>query len=141
MDDLKKSEKFEWYNHHEEAFNKLKNIISIHLELKHYDYKQDIVLSTDASKDDMEVALALIHRFKDVSLGSIMHFAAMFNTAEKNNSQIEKEARAFIFGQRRSHFYITDRRITVHDNHKPLLAIFGIWNYSVHSIQKSTKMS
>lgn len=54
-----------------------------------------------------------------------MHFAATFNVAEKNYSQIEKEARALIFGLKRSHFYIAGRRITAQVDHKPLLAIFG----------------
>ena len=91
--------------------------------LTHYDVTKEIVLATDASKDGM--GAALMHRFQDGSLHPIMHFAATFNAAEKNYSQIEKEARAFIFRLKRTHFYIFGRSITAQVDHKPLLSIFG----------------
>lgn len=120
---LKNGIKFKWESMHQESFDKLKSILSSDLVLTHFDPNKEIILATDASKDGM--GAALMHRFKDGSLHPIMHFAATFNTAEKNYSQIEKEARALIFGLKRSHFYIAGRRITAHVDHKPLLAIFG----------------
>lgn len=124
LDNLLKNEvKFEWTTKHEETFKKLKDVLASDLVLTHFDPKKDIVLASDASKDGM--GAALMHKFKDGSLHPIMHFAATFTEAEKNYSQIEKEARALIFGLKRSHFYIAGRRFTAHVDHKPLLAIFG----------------
>ncbi|XP_017482519.1 PREDICTED: uncharacterized protein K02A2.6-like [Rhagoletis zephyria] len=124
LDDLlKKEAKFEWQSIHKEAFDQLKKILSSDLVLTHFDPRKDIVLATDASKDGM--GAALMYRFKDGSLHPIMRFAATFNEAEKNYSQIEKEARAFIFGLKRSHIYIAGRRFFAQVDHKPLLAIFG----------------
>lgn len=120
---LKNGVKFVWEASHQNAFIKLKKILSSELVLTHFDPRKNIVLATDASKDGM--GAALMHRFADGSLHPIMHFAATFNAAEKQYSQIEKEARALIFGLKRSHFYIAGRRITVQVDHKPLLAIFG----------------
>lgn len=120
---LKKDVKYEWQVEHDKAFNKLKKIIASDLVLTHFDPCKKIVLATDASKFGM--GAVIMHRYDDGMLHPIMHFSATFNTAEQNYSQIEKEARALIFGLKRSHFYIYGRKFTIHIDHKPLLAIFG----------------
>ncbi|XP_036345530.1 uncharacterized protein LOC118754748 [Rhagoletis pomonella] len=90
LDDLlKKEAKFEWQSIHQEAFDQLRKILSSDLVLTHFDPRKDIVLATDASIDGM--GAAIMHCFKDGSLHPIMHFAATFNEAEKNYSQIEEE--------------------------------------------------
>ncbi|XP_011858362.1 PREDICTED: uncharacterized protein K02A2.6-like [Vollenhovia emeryi] len=67
----------------------------------------------------------LMHRFHDGSLHPIMCWSGTFNEAEKGYSQIDKEARAFIFALKKAHVYIANRHFTAQIDHKPLLRIFG----------------
>lgn len=81
-----------------------------------------------------------MHQFDDGTLHPVMHFSATFNDAEKNHPQIQKEARALVFGLKKSHFYITGRHFKIHIDHKPLLAIFnpksGIPAYTAARLQR-----
>ncbi|XP_037929798.1 uncharacterized protein K02A2.6-like, partial [Teleopsis dalmanni] len=120
---LKKDKKFEWKQHHNEAFNKIKNVLASDLCLTHFDPAKKIILATDASEYGM--GAVLMHQFNDGTLHPIMHYSATFNAAERKYPQMHKEARALVFGLKKCHYYISGRRFTIHIDHKPLLAIFN----------------
>lgn len=120
---LRKESHFTWHQEHEEAFINLKKILASNLVLTHYDPKKKLVLASDAS--DYGMGATLMHQFDDGSLRPIMCWSGTFNEAEKGYSQIDKEARAFIFGLKKAHSYIAGRRFTVQIDHKPLLRLFG----------------
>ncbi|XP_011684290.1 PREDICTED: uncharacterized protein K02A2.6-like [Wasmannia auropunctata] len=124
LDELtQKDSKFEWIEKHERAFENLKRVLSSDLVLTHFDPKKKIVVAADASSYGM--GGALMHEFPDGTLRPVMHFSTSFNAAEKNYSQIQREAAAIVFVVKRFHKYIYGRRFTLLTDHKPLISIFG----------------
>lgn len=120
---LEKDVAFEWTSVRQQAFEDIKQVLSSDLVLTHYDPKKKIVLATDASQYGM--GAVLMHEFADGTLHPIMHWSSTFNNAERNYPQIQKEARALVFGLKKSYSYTYGRKIEIHIDHKPLLAIFG----------------
>lgn len=135
---LKKNAKFEWKLEHSKAFNAIKKVLASDLCLTHFDPVKKIVLATDAS--DYGMGAVLMHEYPDATLHPIMHFSATFNAAERNYPQMHKEARALVFGLKKSHYYIAGRRFKIQIDHKPLLAIFnpktGIPLYTAARLQR-----
>ena len=64
--------------------------------LVHFDSEKDIVLSCDAS--DYGVAAVISHRMEDGSERPVAYASRTLNSAEKNYSQIVKEAIAIVHG-------------------------------------------
>lgn len=124
LDDLmKKDVRFEWQQKHEDAFLRLKEVMSSKLVLTHYDPSKKIVVASDCSSYGK--GGAVMHEFADGSLHPFIHFSSSLNAAEKNYSQIEREACAADFVLKRARPYIYGRKFEFHIDHKPLLAIFG----------------
>lgn len=115
--------KFVWGEKQEDSFLKLKQIMASELVLTHYDPKKKIVVAADASAYGM--GGAIMHEFADGTLHPVLHVAKAFSAAQKNYSQIEKEAEALVFTVKRCHKYLFGRRFELHTDHKPLLTIFG----------------
>lgn len=114
---------FLWGEAQEKAFQDLKEIMGSELILTHYDPRKKIVVAADASGYGM--GGVIMHEFTDRSLHPIVHVSKAFNAAQKNYSQIEKEAEALVFTVKRCHKYLFGRRFELHTDHKPLLTIFG----------------
>ena len=91
--------------------------------LTYFDPTQKIVVPNDASSHD--VGEVISHIFADTSEKSIMHVAIFLTPAERNYSQVEKEALALIFAVKKFHKILFGRRFTLLTDHEPLLSIFG----------------
>ncbi|KAL3114325.1 hypothetical protein niasHT_011726 [Heterodera trifolii] len=124
LDDLlKQDSEWRWSEKCKEAFDKIKEILSSNLLLTQYDPGKEIIVAADASEKGIGAVIS--HRFPDGTIKAIAHASSALTAAEKNYSQIEKEALALIFAVQKFHKMIYGRSFTLLTDHKPLLAIFG----------------
>ena len=113
-----------WYfdKVHENAFNKLKSIITSDAVLKYYGPKLETKISTDASKSGLGASLQQKH-------GDNWHIVAFasraMTQAEQNYCQIEKETLSVVFGCEKFNQSAYGRKFKVENDHQPLKAIFS----------------
>uniref|UniRef100_A0A5S6QND2 RNA-directed DNA polymerase n=1 Tax=Trichuris muris TaxID=70415 RepID=A0A5S6QND2_TRIMR len=120
---LKKETTFVWSTTCQAAFDKAKLILQSNLLLTHFDPTVDVVVAADASNNGL--GAVIFHRFPDGKEKPIAHASRSLLPAEKNYSQIEKEALALVFAVEKFHRFVLGRRFTLLTDHQPLLAIFG----------------
>ena len=90
--------------------------------LVHFDSTKLIKLAYDASSYGL--GAVLFHVFDDGE-HPVAFASQTLSEAEKNYSQIEKEAVALIFGVKKFLKYLFGRRFTLVTDHKPLLSILS----------------
>ena len=118
-----KSIKLAWPVDCQQYFEKIKASLSSNLLLTYFDPTQKII-ATDASSRDVGAVISLI--FADKSKKAIMHAVRSLTPAERNYSQVEKEALGLIFAAKKFHKMLFGRRFTLLTDHNPLLSIFGL---------------
>ncbi|GBO10052.1 hypothetical protein AVEN_76900-1 [Araneus ventricosus] len=96
---LRKNQKFYWNKECQQAFLKLKEVISSDRVLVPFDPELPVTLATDASP--VGVAAVLLHIIDDVEK-PVAFVSRSLTEAERNYSQLDREALAIIF--RVSHF-------------------------------------
>ena len=115
----KEGVKFIWSKVHEDAFNKLKEMISQPPVLQYYDLDEQLVLETDAS--EYGLGAVLLQNGRPVAFAS-----RTLTQAERRYSQIEKKYLALVFGCTRFDHYLHGRaKIKVLTDHKPLETILA----------------
>ena len=92
---LQKDVRWCWTPDCEKAFRDLQKVLTSDLLLTHYDPEFHIKVAADASQNG--VGAVILHQFPDGTEKAIMHAARTLTKAERNYSQIEKEALAIIF--------------------------------------------
>ena len=110
----KEQNQFIWSKVHQDAFNKLTQLISETPLLRHYDLEEEVTIETDAS-DYGQGAVSL-------QAGRPVAFDGRTMTeTERHYSQIEKEYLALVFGCTRFDHYLRGReKITAVTDHRPL---------------------
>ena len=98
---LRKEEPWSWTNECQTSFLKIKNALTSTDVLAHYDPKLPLGLACDASS--VGVGAVLFHKYSDGSERPIAYASKSLTSAEKNYSQIEREALSIIFGVRKFH--------------------------------------
>ena len=78
-----------------EAFEKIKKTLTSDLFLPHYNPDLEIIVASDTSLYD--VGACIFHEMTDGTLKPIVHVSKALLRAEKNYSQIKKEALGIIF--------------------------------------------
>ncbi|XP_059047663.1 uncharacterized protein K02A2.6-like [Achroia grisella] len=101
----------------------IKNTLSKSPVLAHYNAKLPLVLSVDSSAYGLGAVLP--HKYNDGSERPISCASRTLNEAERNYSQIDKEALAIVFGVTKHHQYIYGRRFIIRSDHRALSYIFG----------------
>ena len=120
---LRKNVFWKWTDEQERAWVGLKEALSSAEVLAPYQPQLPLRLACDASP--FGVAAVLSHVMPDGNERPIAYASKSLSAAERNYSQLDKEALAIIFGVRRFHSYIYGRIFTLITDHKPLLGILG----------------
>ncbi|PIO77458.1 hypothetical protein TELCIR_00441 [Teladorsagia circumcincta] len=119
----KKDAVYTWTPECQSSFDKIKAILNSDLLLTHYDPNLPIIVAADAS--NYGIGATLSHRLPNGSEKVVYHASRCLTPAQKNYSQIEKEALALIFAVQKFHRFVHGRHFTLKTDHKPLVAIFG----------------
>ncbi|XP_050509696.1 uncharacterized protein K02A2.6-like isoform X1 [Diabrotica virgifera virgifera] len=121
-----------------EAFEKSKRLICENDVLAHYDTNKTIVIACDASA--YGVGGVLSHRESNGQEKPIFFVSGSLSKAEKNYSQLEREALAIIFCVKKFHKFIYGRSFILVSDHQPLKILFNPdRNISVLSASRITR--
>jgi hypothetical protein len=119
----KKNTSWKWGDEEQQAFQKMKELLSTEEVLVHYDPTLPLGLSCDASS--VGVGAVLFHRFPDGSERPIANASKTLTKSQRNYSQIQKEALAIVYGLRKFYQFLYGRQFILVTDHKPLLALFA----------------
>ena len=120
---VRKDVKWEWGDEQNIAFQKAKNILCESSYLVHYDPQKPLILACDASPYGLGAVLS--HEFPDGSEKPITFASRTLSKAERNYSQIEKEALSIVYAIKKFHQYLFGRLFYLYTDHKPLLRLFS----------------
>ena len=107
----------------ERAFKNSKDLICQAGILCHNDPSKPLKLACDASFYGLGAVIS--HVSPDGVEKPIAFASRTMTSAERNYSQVEREALAIIFGVKRFRQYLWGRHFTLETNHKPLVSIRG----------------
>lgn len=114
--------RWDWSIEREQAFTRIKESIIQDTVLAHYDPRQEVYLAVDASP--VGLGAVITHgRGKDerpIAFGS-----RTLTQAERNYSQIDREALAIIYGIKKFHYYLYGRKFILYTDNQPLCHILG----------------
>ena len=103
------------------AFDKLKQALASSAVLTPYDPNLEVKIDTDSSKTGLGAVIS--HIMPDGSERPIEFASRTLNSAERNYSQIEKEALSLVWGVKRFHKFVYGRKFKLVSDHKPLIFI------------------
>ena len=120
---LGKNIAFTWGKKQNDAFIRSKEILLSTSVLIHYDPSKELILSTDASPYGLGAVLA--HRLPDGTERPINFASRTLIAAERNYSQLEKEALSIVWGVKKFHQYLFGRNFTIYNDHRPLESLLS----------------
>ena len=108
-----------WEKHHQDAFNRVKQLVADYPVLRYYDVNLPVTIQCDSSETGLGAAL--------LQDGQRVAFASRTLTStERGYAQIEKECLAIVFACERFNQYLFGRNsVSVQSDHKPLETIFA----------------
>ena len=114
----KKETQFIWSNECQESFDKLKTELSSHPIVRSYCLKKEATLTTDASKEAIGAVLTQEGH-------PVIFVSRTLSEAEKNYSNIEREALAIVWSVSRLSHFLLGRKFTLQTDHRPLIYLLG----------------
>lgn len=119
---LKKDNDFNWTQECSEVFERAKKLLLNNNLLVHYDPKLPIILSCDASPYGVGAILSHLINGEEKPVFMV---SSSLSPAEKNYSQLHREALAIIFGIKRFSKYLYGNKFKIFSDHQPLREIFS----------------
>ncbi|XP_074026021.1 uncharacterized protein K02A2.6 isoform X1 [Leptinotarsa decemlineata] len=119
---LKKDHVFNWTDHCESSFKKLKEIISSDTTLVHFNPKFPILVTTDASRKGISAVLSHIIDGEERTVTCV---SRTLLPSEKNYNTVHIEALAIYFAVNKFYQYVCGNEFILRTDHKPLVTIFG----------------
>jgi hypothetical protein len=121
---LQKHVTWEWNSQHDDAVNSIKRALTSEDTLAHFNPDAELILTVDASPTGLAAILSQVENKVE---RPVAYMSRSLTAAEKQYSQIQKEATAIVFGVRKFHQYLFGRAepFTLRTDHKPLLSIFN----------------
>jgi transposase InsO family protein len=119
-----KSRKFEWNSKAQQAFEKLKSLLTTDIILIHPDPKQQFILHTDAS--DIAIGATLSQADDRGKLKPVAFISKTLSATEQRYSVIERETLAIYWAVKKLHvfLYANPLPFIIFTDHQPLKAIF-----------------
>jgi hypothetical protein len=108
---------FEWTTKHQQAFEKLKEVLSAELLLIYPDFSQPFIVACDALTRDVGAVLSQLRNGEE---RPIAYCSRQLNSAESKYSVTELELLAFIFVTKQFRCYLYGRKFTVYTDHRAL---------------------
>ncbi|XP_055716586.1 uncharacterized protein K02A2.6-like isoform X1 [Phlebotomus papatasi] len=119
---LKKENDFLWGQEQEESFRKCKEALLGDNILMCYNPNLPICISCDASAYGISAILS--HKIGNEER-PIMFASRTLTNAEKNYSQLDKEALAIVYAFKKFYKYVFGHKVIVYSDHKPLKDLFN----------------
>jgi hypothetical protein len=113
---LKQDSQWCWESEHEQALDKLKEILTSKPVLQFYDVTKDVTIQADSSQYGLGAALMQDKR-------PVAYASRALTPTEENYAQIEKEMLAICFACQKFHQYIYGKSVNVQSDHRPLESI------------------
>ena len=121
---IQKNAKFEGTELHQNAFEQIKQDFASNDVLQHFNPTLETCIETDSSS--YGVGVVLLKRLKQSYLWLPVEFAGRrLNSAERNYSQLEREALSVIFGVDKFKIYLLGSHFIIKNDHKPLYNLLG----------------
>ncbi|CAG2187289.1 unnamed protein product [Mytilus edulis] len=120
---LRKDITWRWTKECQEAFDKVKDLVTSDMILTHFNPELPVTLACDASPYGLGAVIS--HRYPNGSDRPIAFASRSLAPAEKNYSQIDKEALEIIWGIKKFHSYLYGRKFKLITDHQPLIYIFN----------------
>ena len=120
---LRKDVKWRWGVKQTEAYETAKRLLCSSELLIHYDPERKLVLHCDASP--YGIGAVLSHVSDDETDRPVAFTSRSLSKAERNYSQIEREALAIIYAVKKFHQYLYGRHFHLVTDHKPLLGLLS----------------
>ncbi len=115
---LQKNQRWNWGRRQREAFEAAKVSLQANTLLVHYDPKKALTVACDASPYGLGGVLS--HRMEDGSEKPVAFTSRTLAPAERNYSQLEREALAIVFAVKKIHNFLFGRHFFIYSDHQPL---------------------
>ena len=112
-----------WGHSQQQAFKKVKEVLSTAPTLALYDPQLPTFVSADASSYGL--GAVLVQKQPDGILRPVVYTSKVLTPTEQRYAQIEKEALALTWVCEQFQEYLLGRQFHLHTDHKPLVSLLG----------------